>query len=184
MRKAVKTMLVTGVSYNDLVALERMLLWYTDQSVYLGGIFIAKCQDLGEKIEALHAMSRDAGEMAEINDTLLHSLGVIKTSGDLNEDLRDLSLKLDEGQYAFICNAMNSPFCRLKADHERSFWRSFEGEEVEAKAEKRRFNDLLKALKGATTLVHYEDDEEEVEQGAKFPARDSYATMPSPRGAQ
>lgn len=189
-KKTIKMMLVSGMSYNQVVALERELLWYTDQLLFRASLENAKLggSRLEEKIEGMGLIAAVADKHADIHRQMLEGLAGLKNDPEpagVDEKIVTLTFTLD--QFETVAGALNSPFLAPKERAlEGNFWKHLDVQGEERKAFQRHHTALVKAFKQAvsfTTEIGVE--ETEVEEQVLIPSVvDRFATMPGPRGEQ
>lgn len=186
--KTVKMMLISGISYNDAVALERELLWYSDQLLYRASLENAKVMDLEVKLEGMQLISAVADKHANIHRQMLNGLVTLNADEDLDHDKRIITLSYTRDEFECIVGALNSPFIDPKKSKvEGNYWFHLDIEGDERKAFRRHHTAIVRAFKQATTLTTEKADDVEdttVSVILPDPSDMALATMPRARGIQ
>lgn len=183
-----KAMVVNDLSFDLVIAMEREMLFYTDQLLYGAARASAMENDLEKKLAAWEAIAETASRHHAIHHQLLTSLRDVKNHQEsLPEEKREspssrtLACRFPLESFDTIVRAFNSPFLDPKcSSKDVNFWH-----QAQEKSEKKAMLDihktLVKILKGAEATYIEVDEDEEDDDSIPDSSMMRLATMPTPK---
>lgn len=184
-----KAMAVQDLSFDLVIAMERELLFYTDQLIYGAARASAMENDLEKKLEAWGAIADTATLHQAIHHQLLTSLRDIKEDqeslpeGDRElPSARTLACRFPVESFDVIVRAFNSPYLDPKSSSKDiNYWHQLH-DKRDKKSMLEDHKTLIKIMKGAEPTYIEVDDEEEDEDGViEDSSMMRMATMPTPK---
>jgi hypothetical protein len=198
-KQYLKSMVITSISFDHLISMERELIWYTDSLlVYAarqGGSLGAAEKDLGRKLDLWAQIASIADLHHRLHIQILGTIDALKKMEDPDpKDAPVNTLTIPMHLFEVITSAFNSPFLNLKDKaHKSSFWYRLaeseaagEGDPSDTVTYLRHHAEVVNILRQATSVTTEAEDEEDEEDEVLAPLDTSFfaATMPSPRGEQ
>jgi hypothetical protein len=184
-----KVMIVNNLSFNLVVALERELLYYSDQLLYRAAQANALETNLEKKFAGWEHMAEAAIFHQSLHEQIMASLKQINDEQEeLPEEEREgadketLTCRFPAPYFDVIARALGTPFLDpQQQDETYSYWRQLEGPEEEREAMKAQHRTIVKCMKNAeASFIEVEDEEDDAD-----PIEDSsmthMATMPRPK---
>jgi hypothetical protein len=184
-----KVMIVNGLSFNLVVALERELLYYSDQLLYRAAQANSLETNLEKKFAGWESLAEAAIFHQSLHEQILGSLRQISDEQDSlpeeeqeGADKETLTCRFPAQYFDVIARAMGTPFLDLQRQEESfSYWRQLEEPEAEKEQMKEQHRTIVKCLKSAEgSFVEIEDEEQE-EEAIEDSSMTKMATMPRPK---
>lgn len=186
MSKMHKKMVLKDLSFNDIVALERELLWFTDQYLYQFSGHLGRTSSTSEKLKGWMDLAATATAHREMHQQILESIDALRKNRPqgLGDDDQELVLRLPYDIFDVVADGMNSDYLNLRSqDKEVSYWKNLSLPQVERRAFIRHHKTLCRALRDAEPLfVQAEPDELEAEDALPTSAEVIEPTMKAPAG--
>lgn len=187
--KTMKAMIVSNLSFNLVIAMEREMLYYSDQMLYNAARSAALHNDLEQKLLAWGDLAEMALRHQNLHEQILGSLKAVKEEQEELEeqdrespDKETLVCRFPSEYFDTIARAFNSPFLDLKEhEHTLNYWHQVQGSDEEKMAMAEQHKTLIRCLKSAQPTFVEVMDEDDNEDTISDSSLLHLVTMPKPR---